>query len=271
MKHNLSNSKLFFFICTVLFCSCASVKDIAYLQKTNISTFIKSENTNSVLYEVRIKPKDILSISIVSSEPEASKHYNLTVPQIAEANLATNLFSQPLLQSYLVDNDGNINFPVFGRLKISGLTSKELEALLQNKLESAFSKEPPIITIRFINFSISILGEVLKPGKYEAANERLTVLEALALAGDLTIYGNRKSVKILREMADGTKVFIPINLNDENIINSAGYYLEQNDVVYVSPNNAKSRTSSIGAAENLGISALSILISMASLVVTILK
>ncbi len=252
--------------------SCSSVKNMSYFQKfDNKNNTSKKVKDNISFYETRIKPKDILSITVVTSEPEASKHYNLTVPQVADLNTINNIYSQPTLQTYLVNNEGIIDFPVFGKIKISGLTSKELEIMLQKKMESEFNKEHPIITIRFINYSVNILGEVTTPGRYETGNERLTIFEGLALAGDLTVYGMRQNVKILRENADGSKVFINVNLNDENIINSTGYYLEQNDVVYVEPNKAKAKNSKIGSAENLGISAMYLAISLASLVVTLLR
>ena len=260
---------LFFFV-ILLFSSCSSIKNIGYFQNAeNDST--KYLNRSIEPYDARIKPKDLLSITIVSSEPEASRQYNLTVPQISEPNGTNAIFAQPILQTYLVDNNGTINFPVFGKLTVVGFTRKELEAILQDKLESAFGKEHPIVTIRFTNYAISVLGEVERAGKFNTVNERMTIFEGIALAGDLTIYGERENVMVLRENGDGSKLFITVNLNDKNIITSPAYYLEQNDVLYVQPNTARKRTSRVGSAENLGVSAFSILISMASLIVTVLK
>jgi polysaccharide export outer membrane protein len=175
------------------------------------------------------------------------------------------------VQTYLVDNEGIINFPTIGKIKVAGLTRNELETKLQEKLAFAFNKELPIITIRIANYSVNIVGEVSRPGKYVTVNDRMTIFESLAMAGDMTIYGRRDNVKVLRENADGTKKIISINLNDKNIIYSPAYYLEQNDVVYIEPNSAKSRSSNIGAEETLTISALSIVISLTSLLVNILK
>lgn len=260
--------------------SCSEVRNIAYFQRQERSqNQIGSEartssNSNLTkndanLYEARIKPKDLLSITVVSSEPEASKMYNLIVPQIGEPSNPNSLLSQPSLQTYLVDNDGNIEFPVFGKINVKGMTRKELEQFLHNKLASAFSKEIPIVTIRFVNYSINVLGEVLKPGKYDTNNDRITIFEALALAGDLTIYGRRDNVKVLRERADGFKTYITVNLNDRNIVFSQAYYLEQNDVVYVEPNKSRARSSNYGAAETFGISSLSVLLTLTSLVFTV--
>ncbi|NDP20108.1 MAG: polysaccharide export protein [Paludibacter sp.] len=252
--------------------SCANVKDIAYFQKVKVeeSSFKKQADAKE-FYKARIKPKDLLSITVVSSEPEASRMYNLVVPQIADASNPNSLFSQPVLQSYLVNDEGFIDFPVFGKIKVEGYTRMELESILHKKLAGAFSREIPIITIRFINYSVNILGEVLRPGKYETENDRMTIFDGLAMAGDMTINGKRDNVKVLREKADGTKEYITLNLNDKNIIYSPAYYLEQNDVVYVEPNKSKSRSSNYGAAESFGISSLSILITLTSLIFTVFK
>ena len=250
--------------------ACSSVKNVAYFQKVGTQTDSINQNKNTGVHRATIKPLDLLTISVVTSQPETSRTYNLVVPQLSE-NTGTSLSSSPALQSYLVDEDGNIDFPVFGKLQVKGLTRKELESVLQEKLSMAFSKERPIITIRIINFTVDVVGEVVKPGKYSTTNERLTIFDGLALANDMTLYGRRDNVKVLRENADGTKKFITVNLNDENIIHSPGYFLEQNDVVYVEPNGARARTSLIGASESLAISAISILISVASIVINVLK
>jgi len=251
----------------LLLSSCSAVKDIAYFQKVdNKNMPLKN---NSGLYDAHIKAKDILSITVVSTQPEASMIYNLVVPTVGEGSSQNALFQQPTLQSYMVDIEGNIDFPVFGKIKVIGLTRKDLEKLLMDKLSSAFSKETPIVTIRFLNYSVNILGEVSKPGKYDTNNDRLTIFEGLALAGDLTIYGKRENVKVLRENSNGTKDYITVNLNDKNVIFSPAYYLEQNDVVYVEPNKSRSRSSNYGTAETFAISSLSVLLTLTSLVFTV--
>jgi len=273
MKQTKLTLKTLLILSILILSSCSTVKKLAYFQKTDIKADTTKLKAKSVrLFDTRIKPKDLLSITVVSTEPEASRIYNLVVPQLAEPTTTSNmLYSQPSLQSYLVDNDGMIDFPVFGKIKVSDLTTKELEQQLEKKLLSAFAKEMPIITIRLINYSVNVLGEVARPGKIVTTNERLTIFEGLALAGDLTIYGKRDNVKVLREKADGTKAYITVNLNDKNIIYSQAYYLEQNDVVYIEPNKSRSNSSNYGTAESFGISALSVAFSVASLVFTILK
>ena len=251
--------------------SCAGVKEIAYLQNLSQKTDSLNINKQDIgLFAAKIKSKDMLSISVVTSEPQTTRMYNLVLPLVNE-NPEKTLTTLPSLQSYLVDNDGNIDFPVFGKIKVNNLSLKELENLLQKKLESSFSKERPIITIRFLNFSVNVLGEVTKPGKYFSSNERMTIFEALSLSNDMTIYGRRDNVKVLREDANGKKIIININLNDKNIIYSPAFYLEQNDVVYVEPNQTKSRATNFGTAETIGISAISVLVSLTALMVNILK
>ena len=271
MSYKQKTFPVFIFLVLILLSSCSGVKEIAYLQNlSQKSDTVKNIIHDTGLYAARIKPKDMLSVTVVTSEPITTRMYNLLVPIVTE-NIEKNLMAQPGLQSYIVDNDGKIDFPTLGKIEVSGLNLKELENLLQKKLEASFSKEKPIITIRFINFSINILGEVTRPGKYFTTNERMTIFEALSLANDMTIYGRRDNVKVLRENARGEKTILIINLNDRNIIFSQAYYLEQNDVVYVEPNKTKSRATNFGAAETFSISAVSIVISLTTLLVNLLK
>ena len=257
---------------TFLLSACSSVENIAYMQQ--VAKQLKdSENANNLTYEAKIKPKDLLSISVVSTEPEASRIYNLITPQLQSQSLSmsmgTQLYSQPALQPYLVDNEGNINFPVLGQIHVKDMTKKDLETYILEKLKPAFSQELPIVTIRINNYSISVLGEVNAPGTYSTINERLTIFEGLALARDMTIYGKRENVKVLREDSDGNKQYYTLNLNDKNIINSPVYFLEQNDVVYVEPNPSRANSSKYGAAESFRISSISVLISLATMGITI--
>lgn len=245
--------------------SCSQVKDVAYFnQFNNELTALGKE-----LYDTRIKPKDLLSISVVSSEPEASRRFNLVTPQILGSNIPTSIYTQPSPQPYLVNNEGDIDFPVLGTLPVKGLNTEELKASLEEKLSPYFSEEMPIITVRIMNYSINVLGEVAMPGKFNTLNERVTIFEGLAMAGDMTIYGKRDNVKVLRENEAGEKMLYTVNLNDKNIFNSPVYFLQQNDVVYVEPNQSRANSSRYGAAENFRISALSILISLATLGTTI--
>jgi len=239
------------------------VKDIPYFQQTN------SEQTklNNAKYDAIIKPKDQLSITVVSSEPTASSRYNLIMPQI-DSRMG-NIQSQPAIQSYLVDSEGTINFPTLGVLKVSGMNTEELELFIGNKLKPYFSEEMPVITARILNYTVNVLGEVLRPGKFESSNGRMTIFEGLAMAGDMTIFGRRDNVKVLREKANGERIIYSVNLNNNKLFESPAFYLEQNDVVYVEPNQTKANSSRYGAAENFRMTTISVLISLATLGATI--
>jgi polysaccharide export outer membrane protein len=189
--------------------------------------------------ELIYKTDDILAINVAALDPEAVQPFNLTVPANNGNNL-TAIQGQQQLQTYLVDYDGNIDFPVLGKIKVAGLTRPQLTALLTERI-SAYVKDP-IVNVRLSNFTITIIGEVASPGTFTIQDERITLLEALGLANDLTIYGVRKDVLVIREV-DGQKKFAKVDLRSINTINSPVYYLQQNDVIYVAPNGARVRSS----------------------------
>ena len=155
-------------------------------------------------------------------------------------------------------------------MHVGGLTKREVESIIKEKLTPNFANAP-IVNVRMVNYKISIIGEVVRPNTYTISNEKVNVFEALALAGDLTIYGRRDGVKLIRENADGTKQIVSLNLNDANLIYSPYYYLQQNDVLYVEPNKAKAQNSDIGSMTSLWFSGTSILISLVSLLYNILN
>ena len=252
---------------SLLFASCGSVKNVAYLQNSEEIDFARSE----YLYDARIMPKDILTITVSTINPEASEPFNLIVRNnlSASGNIAT---SGGSLQTYLVDNKGFIDFPVVGALEVGGLTKSMCEKLIHDKIMPYLNAaENPVVTVRMSNYKISVLGEVTRPGMFTVGNEKINILEALAQAGDLTIYGVRDKVKLIREDAKGRKEIHTINLNDANIISSPYYYLQQNDIVYVEPNKVKARNSSVGQTTSLWFSGTSILLSLASLLYNVLK
>lgn len=247
--------------------SCSSTKNVAYIQNSGLVNLEKS----SYLYDARIMPKDQLTITVSTTDPEVAAPFNMTVPTPYSVNQRST-YSQPMLQSYLVDNDGYIAFPIIGIIKVGGLTKSEAEQMIEEKIRPYVSEsEDPIVTVRMSSYSISVLGEVARPGSYQVSREKINILEALAQAGDLTIYGVRDKVKLIREDAKGKKEIHTLNLNDANIINSPYYYLQQNDIVYVEPNKVKAQNSSVGSMTTLWFSATSILISLASLLYNILK
>lgn len=251
---------------TLLVSGCTSYKKVPYLQNAQAIEVAAGEIP---LYDAKIMPKDLLTITVSTTDPQASVPFNLTV-QSAVSQASNNLTTQPSLQQYLVNNEGEIDFPVLGRLKISGLTKNECEALIREKLVP-YLKETPIVNVRMVNYKISVLGEVKNPGTFTVNNEKVNVLEALAMAGDMTVYGVRDNVKLVRENANGERLIQTLNLNDANLVRSPYFYLQQNDILYVSPNKTVARNSDIGNSTTLWISATSILVSIASLLVTVFK
>ena len=255
-------------IAVFLLASCQSYKKVPYLQDAGV---VKDTNQQENLYDAKIMPKDLLTIIVSCTSPELAVPFNLTVATPANvATASTQLTTQPVLQPYLVDNEGKINFPVLGELKIGGLTKREAEQLIIDKLKP-YIKETPIVTVRMVNYKISVLGEVARPGTFTINNEKVNLLEALAMAGDMTVWGVRDNVKLIREGADGKQEIVTLDLNKAETILSPYYWLQQNDIVYVTPNQAKARNSDIGNSTSLWFSATSILVSLASLLVTIFK
>ena len=250
-----------------LLSSCGSVKNIAYLQNSDTINYEKSK----YLYDAKIMPKDELTITVNTTNAEASLPFNLLM-QNAYQQGRTLSTGGGTLMPYLVDTEGCINYPIIGRLHVAGLTKRECERLIQEKIQPYLAEsENPIVTVRMSSYSISVLGEVARPGSYMVSREEINVFEALAQAGDLTIYGVRDRVKLIRKDASGKKEIHTLNLNDANIVNSPYFYLQQNDILYVEPNKVKAQNSSVGSMTTLWFSATSILISLTSLLYNILK
>ena len=233
---------LFLFSLPLLLAACTSYKNVPYLQNPEAVNDLEG---TLPLYDAKIMPKDLLSITV-------------------------NTTTQPTLQQYLVNNSGEIDFPVIGTLRVGGLTKNEAESLIRERLRP-YLKEAPIVTVRMANYKISVLGEVARPGSFTIGNEKVNVLEALAMAGDMTIYGVRDNVKLIREDESGKRGIINLDLNNAGIVTSPYYYLKQNDILYVTPNETKAKNSDIGNSTTLWVSSISILVSIAGLLVNILK
>ncbi len=246
--------------------SCRSAKDVAYFQNIDSISLAASKG----LYTARIMPKDELTITVNSTDPSAAVAFNLSVQQTS--NNSTNLSTQQALVTYLVDNEGMINFPKLGRIHVAGMTKQELQDYIAEKIAPNFSAdEHPIVTVRMSNYRVTVIGEVTSPKVVNVSSEKMSVLEALANAGDLSIYGTRTDVLLIREDATGQKSAHRLDLTDANIINSPYYYVQQNDVIYVTPNKTKAKNSDIGQSTTLWFSFTSILVSVASLLYNILK
>ena len=252
-------------LCILLMASCTSYKNVPYLQNPEV---VNSYQDSLPMYDAKIMPKDLLTITVNTSDPEAAAPFNLVVQSPINVARSSNLTQQPSLQQYLVGNDGSIDFPVLGRLEVGGLTKNEAENMIRQKLGD-YLKETPIVTVRMSNYKIAVLGEVAKPGMFTVNNEKVNIFEALAMAGDLTIWGMRDNIKLIREDANGKREIVNLNLNNAEIVTCPYYYLQQNDIIYVNPNKTKAKNSDIGQSTSLWFSATSILVSIASLLATI--
>jgi polysaccharide export outer membrane protein len=197
-----------------------------------LSQLPKQEITNQA--DLKLQVNDILALIIMSPDGILSTPYNL-VP----AQLATQVNSPTSASTFLIGSDGMLNVPSIGAIKAVGLTVKELREEVLKKVSALL--ENPSVNIRLINFKVSVQGEVTQPGTFQLTNERITILEALSLAGDLTSYSNREHIMIIREK-DGVREFGEINLKDNKFFTSPYYYLQQNDVIYVEPTKTKTGT-----------------------------
>ncbi|WP_165020451.1 polysaccharide biosynthesis/export family protein [Dysgonomonas sp. ZJ279] len=258
---------------SMLLTSCNSYKTIPYLTEAES---ISSEEFAKVAkkYEATIMPNDILTITVNTPTNKASLDFNLPlVPQeasdLVQSRVSSAAGGYGSLQNYIVEKDGCINFPVLGKLKIGGLTKQEAQQKISSMIYPQYLKEEPIVSIRFLNYKVAVFGEVTKPGVYSFTNEQVTILEALATAGDLTIYGRRDNIMLIREDADGFRSVKRIDLQNKDVLlENDIYYLQQNDKLYIEPNKARARNSQIGSVETLTATAL---ISGLSLIITIVS
>ena len=255
---------------TFLLVSCKSYRQVPYLQDTDSVSHTEQEAQQ---VGVKVMPKDLLTIVVSCSTPELAAPFNL-VNSGQGSGMKGKPVGQgtvsPALQQYLVDNQGNINFPVLGELHVGGLTKQEIENLIIDKLK-VYLKEAPIVTVRIVNYRISVLGEVNGPGSFVISNEKINLLEALAMAGDLTIYGMRDNVKLIRTGLDNKQEIITFDLNKAETVFSPYYQLQQNDIIYVTPNKTKAKNSDIGASTGLWLTGVSTLMSIANLLISILR
>ena len=249
----------------LIFTGCTTQKKLAYF---NTVTASSAESINAQLKneraDARILTDDRLSITVSALDPNAVAIYNLPFVSFASPG-SDQIYASPVLQSYLVNSQGNINFPVLGEIKLEGLTLTEAGNLIKSKLAEHVAD--PIVNIQFVNFRITVLGEVLRPGQFPVTNERVTILDALGLAGDMTAYGRRDNVLLTRNN-NGKLEFARINLNSDEVFKSPYFYLQQNDVIYVEPNTVKSISSQ---DIPLYLSSLSTLATLVTLIYSISK
>ena len=220
----------FFLFFLVLFSSCGSTKDVVYFQNVESKYDVSSDFSK---YEIKIANNDNLLISVASQNPQAADPFNVIKMDRSFTSQSLQWFG------YLVDSSGNINFPLIGTVHLAGLTKQEAINLLQKRISALIND--PVVNIRFMNYNISVLGEVNRPGFFTAEDEKMTLMQALSRAGDMTIYGNRRNVLVCRT-TDGMKQFHRVDMTSAEVFSSPVYYLQQDDVVYVEPNKAKARS-----------------------------
>lgn len=248
--------------------SCGTVKDIAYFQNKVVDHPEAIDKHAGIV----IQAKDMLSIVVSSRNPELVAMFNLPVVTYqAGSEVVSTGYSQRLM-GYVVDNDGYIDFPVLGPIKVSGLTRWELSELIKNKLLKDGLLTDAVVTVEFMNFKISVIGEVNAPGTYTIEGDKVTILQAISLAKDLTIFGLRENVSVIRER-DGERTIYEVNLCDVSLFKSPAYYLQQNDVVYVQPSEIKARQSTTDdkalRMTSIFVSGGSLLVSLAALIVNL--
>jgi polysaccharide export outer membrane protein len=251
---NLKSKKVSFFIAAVILfcCSCSSYKNVPYFQDLDQNNITREDINN--YSPLTIQPGDILAINLNSPSSGTDK-FNYNTSRISDAGTGG---PETAVVGFLVDANGYINLPILGQMKVSGLNTTNLTGQLQTALTQYFAK--PIVNVRIINFKIAVLGDVLKPDVYTIQNERVTLPEALSMAGDLNITAVRNNILLIREI-NGKREYIPIDLTSKKIFESPYYYLKNHDVVYVTPNRAK-----ISNNNTAGFQKVSLVISLLSVI-----
>ncbi|UEG54940.1 polysaccharide biosynthesis/export family protein [Mucilaginibacter daejeonensis] len=248
--------------------SCSSIKNVKYF--TDIPDSQKITNLATLKYEEpRIQPDDILSINIQTVDPSATKVLATgTLQNSAVGATTAGSTGSQTISGYLVDNSGNIELPVLGKIKVSTLTTEQAREEIRARATKLY--KDPTVNLRFANFKITVMGEVAKPGVYVASNEKVNILDALGLAGDITIYGKRENIALIRQFEDGSRKMIRLDLTKSEILNSPYYYLRQNDYLYVEP--TKSKVVSSDAIQNRNISIITaVTASLISLIAIIIS
>jgi len=243
---------LCFIVALGLFTSCASRKDLVYFQPDSTAL-----NTSYELNAPKLQPGDILAISVNADDVRATAPFNQTSPYQTGTLQSTN----PFIPTYAIDINGEIDFPKLGKIKLAGKTRTQAMDYLRKEVSQYIID--PGISMEVRNFRVTVLGEVKSPGTYSVSNDRITILEALGLAGDLTINGIRKNIMVIREQ-NGKKEEYRVDLTKRDALNSPVYYLAQNDVIYVEPNGARIQSSKY--TQNT-----SVFVSVASVIITVIS
>ena len=252
--------------------SCNTWKKINYLQDIEETTTMTMVDHQGIV----IQPKDQISIIVSSRSPEVAAQFNLPIASYAAGSEIASMSggASQRLSGYVVDNEGFINFPQIGRIEVAGLTRWELQDKIVEELTGRGFINDPVVTVEFMNFRISILGEVAHPGTYTITGDKVNLFQALSLAGDLTIYGERPTVKVTREKGGERTVYV-LDLRNSEVFNSPAFYLQQNDVIYVVPNSVRAGQSTINEnyfkSGSFWISLSSVSMTLVTLIVTLSK
>jgi len=220
-----------------LFTSCVSTKNAVYFNDVRDTVLLPSDSS----LDPRIQKNDILQINVSSLNPEDVIIYNVSNMTSASGAGGANAGAGAMLGGFLVDEQGYIQYPILGSIKVTGLTKKALTVYLHDQLVERKLLVDPVVSIRFLNYRVTILGEVNKPTVVNVTNEKISVLEALGMAGDITVFGKRNNILLIREI-DGQRIIRRIDLNDKRVLNSPYYFLQPNDILYVEPNKSKVAT-----------------------------
>ena len=260
-----------FALCLYLLCACSTPKNITYFQDLNNpdKQSITQQNNQFV---PRICVGDLLTITVSALDPAAVAPFNLPVvsyPKQTEQmfNGTKEIGTSQAMQTYTVDSEGNINFPVVGKLKLADKTKQEAVDLLENKISELV--KDPIVNIQIINFKVTVLGEVLKPGTYPVNSDRVTVLDALGLASDLTIHGSRTNVKVIRDN-NGKQEVVTFDLTKSDFFSSPYFYLQQNDIVYVEPNDKRKTQARYSQTDQVDLSVITAITSSISVIASVI-
>ncbi len=227
--------KLFYVILLLFSFSCKSSRNLVYFSDLQENSDQSVNIANTI--DPKIQPDDLLSITVSTLNPESNALFNsgILLPTITNGNVNGNAIKE----GYLVDKNGFISFPVLGQIKLAGLSKEEATKKMISELKR-YIKGEPIVNIRYLNFKVTVIGEVTRPTTLTVPTEKINILEALGMAGDMTVYGKRENVLIIREK-EGKRTITRINLNDKETLNSPYFYLQQNDVVYVEPDKSRYR------------------------------
>ncbi|MBE6209916.1 MAG: polysaccharide export protein [Rikenellaceae bacterium] len=249
------------FVMALMFVGCSTYQEVVYLQDITDGEV----QTMGKVKEITIQPSDILSISVnaAESEKELVQPFNI----MPVTNIAQGAVASTPIHGYVVDNEGCITFPTFGKIYVAGMTRNDLIDFLSKKLIDEGQLTRPIVAVSFLNMKVNVLGEVARPGSYAITSNKMTLLDALGMAGDLTIFGRRDKVLIIRE-EDGKRINAYVNLKSKNLFESPYFYLKQNDVVYVMPNKRRADQSTVSPWITPIMSGVGILATIASVITT---